>query len=170
MALPLKGQCHQVLKIIFFMKEPTPYTNVTVRSRILRWITYVTQERLFVLGDSAESNFFFFIFFSLQHAEAYRVLLHYFYSITVWSAASQTTLWGGPIPRFEPGTTSLEAGTLTFRPPHFIVFFYRVSLRNWGQRLFFSSYWKTYQWLYCIRSVILRENEITCNTVLIRRR
>ena len=109
MALPLKGQCHQVLKIIFFMKEPTPYTNVTVRSRILRWITYVTQERLFVLGDSAESNFFFF-FFSLQHAEAYRVLLHYFCSITVWSAASQTTLWGGPITRFEPGTTSLCRG------------------------------------------------------------
>ena len=33
-----------------------------------------------------------------------RVLLHYLYSSTVWSAASHPTLWGGPGLRFEPGT------------------------------------------------------------------
>ena len=40
------------------------------------------------------------------------VLLYYLYSITVWSAAPQTTLWGGPGPRFEPGLGGPEAGTL----------------------------------------------------------
>ena len=29
-----------------------------------------------------------------------------------------SALWGGPGPRFEPRTGSLEAGTLTTRPPH----------------------------------------------------
>ena len=37
---------------------------------------------------------------------------YYLYSITVWSAAPQTTLWGGPEPRFEPGPGGQEAGTL----------------------------------------------------------
>ena len=38
----------------------------------------------------------------------------------MWSAAPQTTLWGGPKPRFEPGTGDVEAGTLTTRPPHLL--------------------------------------------------
>ena len=36
------------------------------------------------------------------------------YSITVRPAAPQTTLWGSPGPRLEPGTGDLEAGTLLF--------------------------------------------------------
>ena len=31
--------------------------------------------------------------------------LYNLYIITVWSAAPQTTLWGGPGPRFEPWPT-----------------------------------------------------------------
>ena len=42
----------------------------------------------------------------------YWVLLYYLYSITVRSAAPQTTLWGGPGPTFEPGPGGPEAGTL----------------------------------------------------------
>ena len=42
----------------------------------------------------------------------YWVLLYYLYSITVWSAAPQTSLWGGPGPRNEPGPDGSEAGTL----------------------------------------------------------
>ena len=38
----------------------------------------------------------------------------------MWSAAPQITLWGGPGPRFEPGTGDLEAGTLTTRQPHLL--------------------------------------------------
>ena len=38
----------------------------------------------------------------------------------MWSAAPQTTLWGGLGPRFEPGTGDLEARTLTTRPPHLL--------------------------------------------------
>ena len=41
----------------------------------------------------------------------------YLFSITVWSAAPQTTLRGGPWPRFKPGPGDLEAGTLATRPP-----------------------------------------------------
>ena len=40
--------------------------------------------------------------------------------ITVWSAAPQISLWGGPWLIFEPGTGDLEAGTLTTRPPHLL--------------------------------------------------
>ena len=47
-------------------------------------------------------------------------VLLYLYSITVRSAAPQTTLWGGPGPRIEPGTGDLEARTLTNRPPHLL--------------------------------------------------
>ena len=36
------------------------------------------------------------------------------------SAALQTTLWGVLGTRFEPGTGSLEAGTLTTTPPSFL--------------------------------------------------
>ena len=46
------------------------------------------------------------------------------YSITVWSAATQITLWGGPGPRFKPGTVDLEARPLdhqtSLRPPHLL--------------------------------------------------
>ena len=35
----------------------------------------------------------------------------------MWSAAHQTALWGGPGPRFEPGTGSIEAGTQATWPP-----------------------------------------------------
>ena len=67
----------------------------------------------------------FYYFFS-----AYRVLqflIHYLYSITVRSAAPQTSLWGGPRPRFEPGKGDLEAGTLTARPPLLLcIFFFSV--------------------------------------------
>ena len=38
----------------------------------------------------------------------------------MWSAAPQTTLCGGPGPRFESGTGDLEAGTLTTRQPHLL--------------------------------------------------
>ena len=41
--------------------------------------------------------------------------------LAVRSAASQTTLWGGLGPRFEPRTGGLEAGTLTTRPPHLLM-------------------------------------------------
>ena len=44
------------------------------------------------------------------------VFLHYLYSITVWSASPLTTLWRCPWQIFEPGTGSLEAGSLTTRP------------------------------------------------------
>ena len=54
----------------------------------------------------------YFFLYSLPRP---RVLLHYFFSITGWSAAPQTTLRGGPGPGFEPGTGDLEAGTLTTR-------------------------------------------------------
>ena len=37
---------------------------------------------------------------------------------TALCAAPQTTLWGGPGTRFEPGTGGIVAGTLTNRPPH----------------------------------------------------
>ena len=47
----------------------------------------------------------FFIIYTLPRP---RVLLHYLYSIKVRYAAPQTTLWGGPGPRFEPGTGDLE--------------------------------------------------------------
>ena len=43
--------------------------------------------------------------------------------IKVQSAAPQNALWGGPGPgsRFEPGTGSLEEGTLTNRPTHLLL-------------------------------------------------
>ena len=57
----------------------------------------------------------FFSFFRFTAHRGLGFLIHYLYSITVWS---QTTLWWGPGPRFESGTGDLEAGTLTTRPPH----------------------------------------------------
>ena len=54
---------------------------------------------------------------------AHRILgLYYimYYTITVWSAAPETSLWGVPGPRVEPGTGDPEAETLTTRPPHLL--------------------------------------------------
>ena len=60
------------------------------------------------------------IFISLSFFTAYRDLGLSFqlYSITVWSAAPQTTLSGGPAPTFESGMGGLIAGPLNTRPPH----------------------------------------------------
>ena len=59
-------------------------------------------------------KFFLYIFWGF--------LLYYLYSITVCSAAPQTTLRGGPGARFEPGPGGPEAGTLPqdllSRPTH----------------------------------------------------
>ena len=57
-------------------------------------------------------KFFFINIYSLQRPT---VLPHY-----LWSVAPQTTLWGGPLPRYELGTSDLEAGSLTTRPPHLL--------------------------------------------------
>ena len=43
------------------------------------------------------------MYVQLKKKSFYRVKKNYLYSITVCSAAPQTTLWGGPEPRFEPG-------------------------------------------------------------------
>ena len=74
------------------------------------------------------------------------VLLYYSYNITVWSAAPQTTLWGGPGPRFEPGTGGPEAGTLP--PDHHTTLLGGFTLKNWVGRtyltisyIFFFSNW-----------------------------
>ena len=58
-----------------------------------------------------------YIFFSTAH----RGLGFYFICtmLTVRAATTQTALCGGPGPRFEPGT-GVEAGTLTYRPPHLL--------------------------------------------------
>ena len=58
----------------------------------------------------------------------YKVLLLQYYSITVWSAAPQITLWGCPEPRFEPRTGDLEAETITTRPPHLLKLDHHTSL------------------------------------------
>ena len=45
----------------------------------------------------------------------------YYFICTVFteqSAAPQTALWGGPGPRFKPGTDCVDEGTLASRPPH----------------------------------------------------
>ena len=95
----------------------------------------VRKSRVHVLslaGTSRTSKFFFrygrfhifkllLLIFFWQATEAW-VLLHYIHSITVSSAAPQTTLWGGYGPRFEHGTGDLEAGTLTTRPPHLLIY------------------------------------------------
>ena len=50
-----------------------------------------------------------FIFFTAHRnlRLLYCTVLHYLYCITVRSAATQTTLWGSPGPRFEPRTDDL---------------------------------------------------------------
>ena len=55
-----------------------------------------------------------------------RVLILYLYNMTVWSAAPQTTLWGGPRPRFEPMMGNLEEETLTTRPPQLLNFTFQT--------------------------------------------
>ena len=65
----------------------------------------------------------FFFFFDLFMGVLFLIFL---YSITVSSAAPQTTLWGGPGPRFKPGPGCPEAGTLpldhhTSLPPHLLI-------------------------------------------------
>ena len=52
----------------------------------------------------------------------------------MWSAAPQTTLWGGPGPKIEPGTGGLEARTLTTRPPHLLQFNFGIIFNSVGQR------------------------------------
>ena len=52
-------------------------------------------------------NLFFKIFFL-----GFFYFIIQYYSFTMWSAAPQTTLWGGPGPRFEPVPGGPEAGTL----------------------------------------------------------
>ena len=51
-----------------------------------------------------------FIFFTAHRnlRLLYCTVLHYLYCITVRSAATQTTLWGSPGPRFEPRTDDLQ--------------------------------------------------------------
>ena len=63
-------------------------------------------------GEAVLLLYIFFIISFIYSPPRPRVLLHFLYSITVQSAAPQTTLWGGPPrPRFEPRTDDLEAGT-----------------------------------------------------------
>ena len=49
----------------------------------------------------------------------YRVLFYYLYNIIVWSVAPQTTLWGRPWPRIEPGRP--RGRDTTPRPPHLLI-------------------------------------------------
>ena len=60
-----------------------------------------------------------FIILDLQPTEAYSfyTLFIEYYSVI---CCTQTTLWGGHRPRFEPGMADLEAETLTTRPPHLL--------------------------------------------------
>ena len=53
---------------------------------------------------------------SVQCIHIWYFIQYFLYSITVWSAAPQTTPWGGPRPRFESRMDDLEAETLTTRP------------------------------------------------------
>ena len=50
------------------------------------------------------------IFFRFTALLGLGYFILYLYSITVWSAAPQTSLWGGPGARFESGTR-FEPGT-----------------------------------------------------------
>ena len=43
-----------------------------------------------------QNIFIFFVKKKFYSTPGPRVLLYYLYSITVWSAAPQATLWGGP--------------------------------------------------------------------------
>ena len=69
-----------------------------------------------------------------------RFILNHLYSITVWSAASQTTLWGGPGPRFEPGTGGPEAGTLPL-DHHTSVCIFKVNLDSGCLILLLGKYY-----------------------------
>ena len=60
----------------------------------------------------------FFSRFSAHLGVEFYILFVQYYSVIC--RPSQTTLWGGPGPRFEPGTGDLEARTLTTRPPHLL--------------------------------------------------
>ena len=66
-----------------------------------RYVSYIQKEgkgRRNCLGG--ENVFlFFFLFYSPPRPRAF---ILYLYSFKVWSAAPQTTLWGGPRPRYEP--------------------------------------------------------------------
>ena len=82
---------------------------------ILEKVTKVTNKVTIFLR-----NIFFIFRFTAHLGEG--IILYCIVCITVWSAAPQTTLWGGPRPRFEPRTGDLEARTLTTRPPHLLQF------------------------------------------------
>ena len=53
----------------------------------------------------------YFVF--LQPPETKDFITLFVQKLTGQTAALQTALWGGPRPRYEPGTDSIEAGTLT---------------------------------------------------------
>ena len=85
-------------------------------------ITYQTPPgRLTCRSIRPQGVMFWQIFFFYRYMYSQprpRVLLLILNSITVRSAAPQTSLRGGPGPRFEPETGDLEAGTVTTRPLH----------------------------------------------------
>ena len=69
----------------------------------------------FLLHIRIHRNYFNFLRFTVNRGLGF--LIHYLYSIKVWSAAPQTTLWGGPGPRYEPGTGG-SSGRNANWPPH----------------------------------------------------
>ena len=71
--------------------------------------------------------------FTKCHIQDRVYIIYFLYSITVGSAAPQTTLWEGPMPRFEPGTSGLEAEKQTTRQPHLRRHFsYWYAVSNYG--------------------------------------
>ena len=91
------------------MDSLSPYAKLSESDSLL--YMYSTHTQVLVLGT---------FFFEIYSPPRPRVLILYLYSSTVWSAAPQTTLWGRPRPRFEPGMADLEAETLTTRPTHLL--------------------------------------------------
>ena len=84
------------------------------------WVKTDSNNKWWPNGDQKNTHDFlsvhlYIFFFCTVYQGLGFYYFYYFFSITGWSAAPQTTLRGGPGPGFEPGTGDLEAGTLTTR-------------------------------------------------------
>ena len=70
-----------------------------------------------LISNNISANYFFIYLIKLQlfffTYSQQGIVFHYliFTILTARAAAPQTALWGGPRPRFEPGTGDLEAET-----------------------------------------------------------